>query len=126
MRSISRDCSRPACSFRRTAAAAKAWALRRVLEQTAPHVQQLVIDPEGEFATLREKFDYIMCAPHDGDAMASPQTAALLGRRLLETGVSAILDIYDLKAHERQSVRAPVPRRAGQRSEASSGIRCWS
>lgn len=33
----------------------KSWALRRILEQTAPHVQQLVIDPDGEFATLREK-----------------------------------------------------------------------
>lgn len=80
----------------------KSWVLRRLLEQTAPHVQQLVIDPEGEFSTLREKFDFIIAAPHDGDAVASPKTAALLARRLLETGVSAILDIYDLKALERQ------------------------
>lgn len=79
----------------------KSWALRRLLEQTAPHVQQLVIDPEGEFATLREKFDYVIAAPHDGDALATPATAALLARRLLESGVSAILDIYDLKQHER-------------------------
>lgn len=80
----------------------KSWALRRLLEQTAPHVQQLVIDPEGEFATLREKFDYVIAAARDGDALASPQTAALLARRLMESGVSAILDIYDLKAYERQ------------------------
>jgi hypothetical protein len=80
----------------------KSWALRRLLEQTAPHVQQLVIDPEGEFSTLREKFDYVIAAPHDGDAVATPKTAALLARRLLESGVSAILDIFDLKAHERQ------------------------
>lgn len=80
----------------------KSWALRRLLEQTAPHVQQLIIDPEGEFATLRERFDYVIAAAHDGDALASPQTAALLARRLLESGVSAVLDIYDLKAHERQ------------------------
>jgi hypothetical protein len=79
----------------------KSWLLRRVLEQTAPLVQQLIIDPEGEFSTLREKFDYVIAAPHDGDALATPQTAALLARRLLESGVSAILDIYDLKAHER-------------------------
>jgi hypothetical protein len=79
----------------------KSHALRRLLEQTAPHVQQLVIDPEGEFATLREKFDYVIAAPHDADAIASPHTATLLARRLLEAGVSAVLDIYDLKAHER-------------------------
>lgn len=80
----------------------KSWALRRLLEQTARGVQQLVIDPEGEFATLRERFDYVIAAPRGADAVASPQTAALLSRRLLETGVSAILDIYDLKAHDRQ------------------------
>lgn len=80
----------------------KSWAVRRLLEQTAGGVQQLVIDPEGEFATLREHFDYIICAPSGADAVATPKTAALLARRLLEAGVSAVLDIYDLKAHERQ------------------------
>ncbi len=79
----------------------KSWALRRVLEQTAPHVQQLIIDPEGEFASLREKFDYVICAPRGADAVANPSTAAALARALWESGASAILDIYDLKAHER-------------------------
>lgn len=81
----------------------KSWAIRRLLEQTAGQVQQLVIDPEGEFATLREKHDFVIAAPHDGDALAHPKTAKILAHRLLETGVSAILDIYDLKAHERQA-----------------------
>lgn len=83
--------------------AGKSWLVRRLLEQTAGQVQQLVIDPDGEYATLREKYDYVIAAAHDGDAVAHPRTAALLARRLLETGVSAILDIYDLKAHERQT-----------------------
>jgi hypothetical protein len=81
----------------------KSWAIRELLEQTAGHVQQLVIDPEGEFSTLREKFDYVIAAAHDGDALAHPQTAKLLAHRLLETGVSAILDIYDLKKPDRQA-----------------------
>ena len=79
----------------------KSWALRRVLEQTAGQVQQLVIDPEGEFSTLRERFDYIVCAPRGADAVASPATAAALARALWQAGTSAILDIYELKAHER-------------------------
>ncbi|MDH5633082.1 MAG: DUF87 domain-containing protein [Gammaproteobacteria bacterium] len=79
----------------------KSWALRRLMEITAGQVQHIIIDPEGEFSTLREKFDYIIAAPHDGDALAHPRTAKLLARRLLETGASAICDIYDLKAHER-------------------------
>ena len=75
--------------------------MRRVLEQTAPHVQQIVIDPEGEFATLREKHDYIVCAPRGADAVANPQTAAALAHALWQARTSAILDIYELKAHER-------------------------
>jgi uncharacterized protein len=81
--------------------AGKSWTLRRLLEQTATGVQQIVLDPEGEFASLREKFDYIVCAPHDADAVANPHTAAALARALWESGTSAIVDIYDLKAHER-------------------------
>jgi len=80
----------------------KSYALRKILETSHGQVQQIVIDPEGEFNTLREKFDYIIAAPKDGDAVASPRTAKVLARKLLETGVSAIVDIYDMRAHERR------------------------
>lgn len=79
----------------------KSYCLRRLLEQTSNGVQQIVIDPEGEFATLREKFDYIICAPQGADAVATPATAAALARAVWESGTSAIVDIYELKAHER-------------------------
>lgn len=81
--------------------AGKSWALRRLLEQTHGHVQQLVIDPEGEFSSLRAKFDYVLAARTGGDTIADPRSAKLLAERLLELGVSAILDIYELKPHER-------------------------
>lgn len=81
--------------------AGKSWCLRRILEQTHGRVQQLVIDPEGEFASLREKFDYVLAARSGGDTAADPRAAKLLAERLLELGVSAVLDIYELKAHER-------------------------
>src|SRR5258708_15305977 len=80
----------------------KSWCLRRLLEQTHGHVQQLVIDPEGEFGSLRERFDYIYAARGSaGDTAADPRSAKLLAERLLELGVSAILDIYELKAPQR-------------------------
>lgn len=79
----------------------KSHTLRRILEQTHGHVQHLVIDPEGEFASLRERHDYVLAAHHGGDTAADPRSAKLLAERLLELGVSAILDIYELKAHER-------------------------
>lgn len=80
----------------------KSWTLRRILEQTYGHVQQLIIDPEGEFGTLREeKRDYVYAARSGGDTGVDPRSAKLLAERLLELGVSAILDIYELKAHDR-------------------------
>lgn len=80
----------------------KSWVIRRLLEQTAKHVQHIMLDTEGEFATLREKFDYVICAPHGADAVATPATAALLAHRLRENRVSAIIDLYDLKMPERR------------------------
>lgn len=81
--------------------AGKSWLLRRLLEQSHGKVQQIVIDPEGEFSSLREKYDYVLAARHGGDTLADPRTAKLLAERLLEVGVSAILDIYELPSHDR-------------------------
>ena len=80
--------------------AGKSWTLRRILEQSFGEVQHIVLDPEGEFASLREKYDYVL-AGRGGDTPAEPRSAKLLARRLLELGVSAIVDIYELRAHER-------------------------
>lgn len=79
----------------------KSWCLRRILEQTHGQLQHLVIDLEGEFSSLREKYDYVYAAKAGGDTAAEPRAASLLAERLLELGVSAILDIYELKAHQR-------------------------
>ena len=81
----------------------KSHLLRRILEQTHGHVQQLVIDTEGEFYTLRERFDYVLVAKEGGEAAAEPRIAPLLTRRLLELGASAILDISELKPEARIS-----------------------
>src|SRR6185369_5184167 len=79
----------------------KSWALRRLLEQTNGQVQQIVIDVEAEFFTLREKFDYVLAGGAEGDCPADTRSAAMLARKLLELRVSAIIDIYELKAHDR-------------------------
>ncbi len=79
----------------------KSWLIRRILEETAGKVQHFVIDPEGEFASLRERFDYVLAAKNEGDTVADPRFAKLLAHRLLELNASAILNIYELKAHER-------------------------
>lgn len=79
----------------------KSWALRRLLEQTHGKVQHIVLDPEGEFSTLREKFDYVLVG-QGGDVSADWRHAELLARRLMELGASAILDLYELKPSERR------------------------
>ena len=79
----------------------KSWALRRILEETHGAVQQIVIDVEDEFHTLREKFDYVLAGRHGGDCPADTKSAPLLARRLLELGVSAIIGIYELRARDR-------------------------
>lgn len=83
-----------------TAGGGKSYAIRKLLEETHGKVQQIVLDPEGEFASLREKYDYVLIAK-DGDIKPDVKSAPLLARKLLENNVSAIIDLYELKRHER-------------------------
>lgn len=79
----------------------KSYAIRKFLEVTYGQVQQIVLDLEGEFASLREKFDYILVG-QDGDIPVNVNSADLLARRLLELNSSAIIDLYELKAQQRK------------------------
>jgi hypothetical protein len=80
----------------------KSRTLRRICEQTHGKIPQIIIDPEGELVTLREKFDYVLAAGAGGDTQAHPRTAGLLAEKLLELGVSAIIDLYELKRQQQQ------------------------
>jgi uncharacterized protein len=78
----------------------KSYALRKVIESIGNTVQQIVLDPEGEFVTLREKFDFVLVGK-EGDIPLSLKYAETLAHKLLETNLSAIIDLYELKHHER-------------------------
>lgn len=78
----------------------KSYAIRKVAETTHGAVQQIIIDVEGEFPSLREKFDYILIGK-DGDISINLRSAELLAQRLLELNMSAIIDLYELKHHDR-------------------------
>ena len=53
----------------------KSWLLRTLLEGTHGAVQHLVVDPEGEYRTLREVFDdYVILAGEGGDLNITPNT----------------------------------------------------
>jgi hypothetical protein len=77
----------------------KSWLLRLIAESVASSIQTIIVDPEGEFSTLREKLDVLIVA-ENGDLHADIRSAGLLARKLAETGVSAVIDIYDLPGKE--------------------------
>lgn len=79
----------------------KSYLLRGIVEQVAGKLQTIILDPEGEFATLRERVDVLLVG-REGEVKTSVRGAALLARRLAELNVSAVIDLYDLKLHERR------------------------
>lgn len=80
--------------------AGKSWMLRKLIEESHGHVQQIILDVEGDFSSLREKFDFVL-AGKGGDIPAQVKSAELLARKILELKSDLIVDLYELKAHER-------------------------
>jgi hypothetical protein len=69
----------------------KSHLLRRLLEQSAPHVQQAVIDPEGDFVTLADRFGHVVV-----DAAAAERDLALIAGRVRQHRVSVVLNLEGL------------------------------
>lgn len=78
----------------------KSETLRRILEEAIEHVQCVVIDPEGEFSTLRERKPFVLVG-EGGETPADIRTASLVATRLLELNASAVCDIYEMKIQDR-------------------------
>ncbi len=71
----------------------KSHLLRRLLEQSAPHVQQVVIDPEGDFVGLAEEFGHVVV---DGDRSAAELET--IAARVRQHRISAVLTLETLDA----------------------------
>lgn len=80
----------------------KSRTLRRLAEQLWDKVQVIIIDPEGEFSTLREVADYLLVGK-GGDTPADTRTAGLVATKLLELRVSAVCDLYEMRAADRHA-----------------------
>lgn len=78
----------------------KSWLLRRLAEQMFGRIPVIIIDPEGEFATLREKYGYVLVG-QGGDTPADVRSAGLVAQRLLELRASAVCDLYEMKPGQR-------------------------
>ncbi|MBA3053503.1 MAG: ATP-binding protein [Sphingomonadales bacterium] len=77
----------------------KSHLLRRLLEESASLVQQVVIDPEGDFVTLAEPFGHVVI---DGSAYSGDEIARLAARiRKHRASVVLALDGLELEAQMR-------------------------
>jgi hypothetical protein len=78
----------------------KSYLLRKLIEECHGKVQIIVLDIEGEFSTLRSKYDFIV-AGKGGDIAAEPRSAELMARKILELRSDLIVDLYELKQYDR-------------------------
>jgi len=78
----------------------KSWCARRIMEQTSKDVQHIIIDTEGEFSTLREKYDYLLIGS-DGEIPATIKTAGLLPKKIMQMKLSVIIDLSEMSKTEK-------------------------
>ncbi|WP_404406490.1 helicase HerA domain-containing protein [Pelagibacterium halotolerans] len=71
----------------------KSHLLRRLLEQSANWVQQCIIDPEGDFVTLAEKFGHVVV-----EADRSEHELTRIAGRIRQHRVSVVLNLEGLEA----------------------------
>ena len=79
----------------------KSHLLRRLLEQSAPWVQQCVIDPEGDFVTLADKYGHLVV-----DAQRTEQELTRIAGRIRQHRVSAVLNLEGLDAEQQMRAAA--------------------
>ncbi|WP_342643893.1 ATP-binding protein [Rhodoligotrophos ferricapiens] len=79
----------------------KSHLLRRLLEQSAPWVQQCVIDPEGDFVTLADKFGHQVI-----DAARSEAELTRIAGRVRQHRVSVVLNLEGLDVEQQMRAAA--------------------
>src|SRR6187551_1495441 len=79
----------------------KSHLLRRLLEQSAPWVQQTIIDPEGDFVALADRFGHLLIEAEDH----TERGLQVAGERARIHRVSTVLNLEGLDA-ENQMRRA--------------------
>jgi hypothetical protein len=79
----------------------KSHLLRRLLEQSAPWVQQCVIDPEGDFVTLAEKFGHVVV-----DAARTEGELTRIAGRIRQHRVSVVVNLEGLDVEQQMRAAA--------------------
>ncbi|WP_035098700.1 ATP-binding protein, partial [Devosia sp. LC5] len=79
----------------------KSHLLRRLLEQSAPWVQQCIIDPEGDFVTLADKFGHVVV-----DATRTETELTRIAGRIRQHRVSVVLNLEGLDVEQQMRAAA--------------------
>jgi hypothetical protein len=79
----------------------KSHLLRRLLEQSAPWVQQCIIDPEGDFTTLADKFGHTIV-----DATRTEAELTRIAARVRQHRVSVVLNLEGLDVEQQMRAAA--------------------
>jgi DNA helicase HerA-like ATPase len=79
----------------------KSHLLRRLLEQSATWVQQCVIDPEGDFVTLADRFGHVVV-----EASRSEADLTRIAARIRQHRVSVVLDLEGLDVEQQMRAAA--------------------
>lgn len=79
----------------------KSHLLRRLLEQSAPWVQQAVIDPEGDFVTLADRYGHVVVDAQRGEA-----DLQRIAARVRQHRVSVVLDLEGLDSEQQMRAAA--------------------
>lgn len=84
----------------------KSFMLRSVVEQSYGQVQQIIIEPEGEFHTLKEKHDFLLIGKSSQeltvDIEVNMRYIKTLVDRILTSGANAIVDLYELPMKDKR------------------------
>jgi hypothetical protein len=79
----------------------KSHLLRRLLEQSAPWVQQCIVDPEGDFVTLADKFGHLVV-----DATRTEAELTRIAARVRQHRVSVVLNLEGLDVEQQMRAAA--------------------
>lgn len=79
----------------------KSHLLRRLLEQSAPWVQQAIIDPEGDFVTLADRFGHVVV-----DASRTEGDLQRIAARARQHRVSVVLNLEELDTEQQMRCAA--------------------
>jgi len=79
----------------------KSHLLRRLLEQSSNWVQQAIIDPEGDFVSLAEKYGHVVV-----DAVGTERDLQMIAGRVRKHRVSVVLNLEGLDADRQMKAAA--------------------